>query len=340
MKTFIVLITIATILSIVFARCIREYRIVSGDYCYKIAEKSGLSLDQFLVLNPGLNCDNLQIGSRVCLARNDTRPPATQCSKAYRIQSGDYCYKIAEKNGLFLEQFLEMNPRLNCTNLKIGSFVCVGRNGTRRVTNQVPKQPECKGYKIQSGDYCYKIAQDNGLSLEQFLAMNPGLNCDNLQIGTYVCVVSGNSIPKAPPTSPPAANPPASGCAKGYTVQPGDYCYKIAQVNGLSLDQLLAINPGLNCDNLQIGTSVCVQSGGNVGNVGDESGSEPATPPPTRPNRIISYNQFKNSVTSNQKGKPSYTQYLEFIGNYQSAGSISTKRELALFLAQLVLESD
>jgi peptidoglycan endopeptidase LytF len=338
MKTFIVLITIATILSIVFARCIREYKIVSGDYCYKIAEKSGLSLNQLLSLNPGLNCDNLQIGSRVCLARNSTRPPATQCSKGYRIQSGDYCYKIAKKNGLSLEQLLDMNPRLNCTNLRIGSFVCVGRNETRRVSNQFPKQPECKGYKIQSGDYCYKIAQDNGLSLDQFLAMNPGLNCDNLQIGTIVCIVSGNSIPKAPPTSPPATNPPASSCARRYTVHQGDYCYKIAQLNGLSLDQLLAINPGLNCDNLQIGASVCVQSGNNAGNIADGNGSEPSTPP-ARSNRIVSYTEFKKTVTSNQKGRPSYAQYLEFIGNHQSAGSISTKRELAMYLAQILLES-
>ncbi|KAK1753947.1 hypothetical protein QBC47DRAFT_429380 [Echria macrotheca] len=51
------------------------------------------------------------------------------------------------------------------------------------------------------------------------------------------------------------------GCAKTYTVVAGDYCYLIATSNGLSLDQLLGINPGLVCNPLQIGTVVCLRRG-------------------------------------------------------------------------------
>ena len=38
-----------------------------------------------------------------------------------------------------------------------------------------------------------------------------------------------------------------------YTVQDGDNCYKIATKYGITLDQLLSANKGLNCDILQVG---------------------------------------------------------------------------------------
>jgi len=49
--------------------CARSYRVVAGDYCYKIATENGLTLDQLFQMNPGLNCEPLQIGVVVCLRR-------------------------------------------------------------------------------------------------------------------------------------------------------------------------------------------------------------------------------------------------------------------------------
>jgi cellobiose dehydrogenase (acceptor) len=45
-----------------------------------------------------------------------------------------------------------------------------------------------KTYTVVAGDYCYLIATNNGLSLDQFRGINPGLNCDPLSIGVVVCV--------------------------------------------------------------------------------------------------------------------------------------------------------
>lgn len=61
-----------------------------------------------------------------------------------------------------------------------------------------------------------------------------------------------------PPTVVPTP-PPAHVCTKTYTVVAGDYCYKIATENGLTLDQFYSINPTVNCNPLQIGVVVCVK---------------------------------------------------------------------------------
>lgn len=125
---------------------------------------------------------------------------------------------------------------------------------------------DCVQYVVQAGDICYNIAQSYGISLDDLESWNPGINCANLQIGQVICV----SDPDAP--SPP---PPAGGCIE-YTVQAGDICYTIAQTYGISLEDFYSYNPGINCNNLQIGQVVCVSSPGSV----PFSPPPPFTPPP------------------------------------------------------------
>jgi LysM repeat protein len=102
----------------------------------------------------------------------------------------------------------------------------------------------CPSYTVVSGDYCYAIGARYSISVAQLQSYNPGLNCNNLQIGQVLCVGASSSCPT-------------------YTVKSGDYCYAIGQAYGISVAQLQSDNPGLNCNNLQIGQVLCVGSGGS-----------------------------------------------------------------------------
>ncbi|KAJ3084994.1 chitin deacetylase [Quaeritorhiza haematococci] len=106
-----------------------------------------------------------------------------------------------------------------------------------------------KTASIKQGDTCFILGQQNGISVPQIQALNPGINCDNLQIGQSVCVAPPGGNPPPPP--PPQTLPP--NCAKTQTIKAGDICFTLAPQNGLTLNQFLALNPGINCDNLQIG---------------------------------------------------------------------------------------
>lgn len=75
---------------------------------------------------------------------------------------------------------------------------------------------------------------------------------------TAVPTITTRVVTLKPPTAVPTP-PPANKCAKTYKVVAGDYCYKIATDNGLTLDQFYAINPTVNCNPLQIGVVVCVK---------------------------------------------------------------------------------
>jgi len=126
-----------------------------------------------------------------------------------------------------------------------------------------------------------------------------------------------------------ATNP----CSQQYTVKEGEYCYLIAENNGLSLDQFKAINSDVNCDNLQVGAQVCIKAS-----------SDPSPPTPDTPSdsdgKLVTFDQFTTAVTgTNNYPAPSQDQYNSFINNYEKAGGITSARELAMFLAEILWES-
>ncbi|MDK2821577.1 MAG: hypothetical protein PWP31_1542 [Clostridia bacterium] len=43
-----------------------------------------------------------------------------------------------------------------------------------------------------------------------------------------------------------------------YTIQPGDTLYALSQRFGVSLDRLLAANPGIEPENLKVGQGICI----------------------------------------------------------------------------------
>eukprot|EP00128_Syssomonas_multiformis_P006286 Colp12_sorted_trinity150504_noHs@29037 len=94
--------------------CSKSHKIVSGDTCYDIAKNNNISLQDLINANPGLNCDNLQIGAVLCL-----------CPKTHVVVSGDTCYDIASKNGISLQNLLDANPGINCDNLALNSVLCI-----------------------------------------------------------------------------------------------------------------------------------------------------------------------------------------------------------------------
>ncbi|KAF8142418.1 hypothetical protein K438DRAFT_1474176, partial [Mycena galopus ATCC 62051] len=100
-------------------------------------------------------------------------------------------------------------------------------------------------YTVQSGDTCSTIAAASGLTVAQLLSYNPTINsgCTNLGIAQVLCLGPGGGT-----------------CTQTYTVQSGDTCSAIAANVGLTVSQLLALNPSINsgCTNLAIGQVLCV----------------------------------------------------------------------------------
>ncbi|KAJ3205507.1 hypothetical protein HK099_000771 [Clydaea vesicula] len=174
----------------------------------------------------------------------------------------------------------------------------------------------CRSYTVREGDSCWSISQSNSLSLDQFYSFNNGINCNELQIGQRVCLSEEGD---------------AGGCSKQHTVVSGDFCWKIAQDNDLSVNDLIEINPGLDCNNLQIGEVLCVQGTGS------------SNPPPSNPpgSGIVSFDQYQNALRSIgvEDQNAISNSYTTVMARALEDGRVNTPRELAMFLANVMQET-
>ena len=92
-------------------------------------------------------------------------------------------------------------------------------------------------YRIKKGDTLFKIAKENGLSIEELIKANPKIKDPSL-----IAIGQEINIPEEVAVENEMDDSPRISISK-YSVKSGDNLYKIAKSNGLSLDELLVANP-------------------------------------------------------------------------------------------------
>lgn len=102
-------------------------------------------------------------------------------------------------------------------------------------------------YVIKSGDTLYELAKKYNTTVEDILAINPGINPKNLQIGQRICIPEASRHPKKCPmgTFP-------------YTIRQGDTLYNLARTYNTTVEEIMRVNPGIDPNNLQIGQVICI----------------------------------------------------------------------------------
>ena len=103
-------------------------------------------------------------------------------------------------------------------------------------------------YSVANGDTLWKIATKHGITVAQLRAWNT-LSGDKIFIGDQLVVANPGTPTEKPVTPTPAPTPeptptpePAPTTSQTYTVRPGDYLYKIASANNITVAQLKTWN--------------------------------------------------------------------------------------------------
>ncbi|MDR1570463.1 MAG: LysM peptidoglycan-binding domain-containing protein [Oscillospiraceae bacterium] len=241
-----------------------RYTIIKGDTFYEIAHKHGITIQDLLTANPGVNPERLYVGQLICIPQKieqppaPTAPPAPACDGTkYVVVKGDTFWGISQKVGIELPDLLAANPGIVPEKLIVGQILCVPKKAVPPFAPTIapapapaPSPTKCSGtkYIVQKGDTFFLLAQKNGVDLTDLLAANPGVNPEKLEVGAAIC------IPKKPDDKP--VDKPCNGVR--YAVQKGDTFYAVAQWNNIDLADLLAANPGVNPEKLEVGQVICV----------------------------------------------------------------------------------
>jgi len=149
-------------------------------------------------------------------------PPAqaqSRCGESYRISPGDTLYRVAQQCRVSLARIMDLNPGLgDPRDIEVGTRLALtaGDDGTRR------QRDPGRGYRVESGDTMYSIAQRFGVSLFELLAANEDVQPWALAVGELL------DIPGDGPAAGVSVSPSSGPAGSRVTVQagnlrPGDY---------------------------------------------------------------------------------------------------------------------
>lgn len=164
--------------------CAAYYTVEEGNTLFSIAELFGTSPESILRLNPEIDPDNLEVGTRLCVISQTPQP--VQCpagALAYNINPGDTLQLIADKFGTTVESLLLTNPTLDPFNLRIGQRICI-----EQPLRELPSCRTRNFYVIRRGDTLGAIAKSFGVRVSEIRAENPGLDPNNLTVDSVICI--------------------------------------------------------------------------------------------------------------------------------------------------------
>lgn len=171
--------------------------------------------------------------------------PAAVCP-TYVVQQGDSPYSIAQKFDILQDDL--KNAMLACGQnnelLQIGQEICLpgaDKPGCANVQS-FNNDDSCKVYIVQQGDTIESVA----LALNIYRDTLNSLNTDVMGPGG---ILQPQKFLKLPPWSNTCGDPNKSGEAcRVYIVQQGDFIAGIAAAYGITVDELLSVNPALNAN--------------------------------------------------------------------------------------------
>ncbi|KAI8629061.1 hypothetical protein F5Y19DRAFT_88715 [Xylariaceae sp. FL1651] len=189
-------------------------QIAMGDTCYSLATSNGISVDQLIQANPSLKsdgaCDDLQIGVTICI------PDPSDVVGSLSSQSTVTATSSGESNTATTA------PATTTTFLSRTFLTTLTISGSESSTDLAAATTgSCfQTYIVVAGDTCDEISRAQGISLAEFLKLNPGTtvgsdgNCP-LLVGQRVCIAEpgDNSVTATASISSDAAaaSPSSSG---------------------------------------------------------------------------------------------------------------------------------
>ncbi|KAK1833707.1 hypothetical protein QBC39DRAFT_254113 [Podospora conica] len=217
--------------------CTNWKTVGQGETCAHIADKRcTVSLSTFQSRNPHLSCPSPAVGQTFCCNQGRV-PPANVCSNSKTVDEGNTCLHIADKRcTISIAKFVEYNPQLNCSLLKLGEPFCCNLGRVPPPGPPPNADGTCQTAMVVSNDNCTTLSTKCGIKGDYISQFNPNpLFCSTLQVDQTYCCGTGKL-----PDLRPKKN--ADGSCAVYTVAANNTCGSIAVRHQLSVDDLFKFN--------------------------------------------------------------------------------------------------
>jgi peptidoglycan endopeptidase LytF len=261
----------------------KTHVVVKGDNPYNISKKYGITLDQLYRLNPEAKGklalgDVLKIDGNAVITTLKSTEKSSKASGKIILQPKQTIYGITKQYHISEAELRALNPNLN-GNMKIGDEIILPANlikeyagnqplvsaetsviKTQDVEKQLPGSNELNSYTVESKDNYYRITRKFNLTQKELFALNPDLEQKGLKPGEQIFVKRNNKesanvgvintkdtakVKVENSTSTNVVSSANDDDFVTYTVQSNDTVFGILNRFGITLDQLIALNPSL-----------------------------------------------------------------------------------------------
>lgn len=159
-----------------------SHTVQSGDTLWKISQQYKVSVEDMKSWNQ-LTSDTIKAGQTLIVSE----APQTQTT-SYTVKAGDSLSLIAKIHNTTVNDIKYMN-NLTSDLIRIGQVLQVPGQSSS-VTPNVTQQ--AKTYTVQPGDSLWRIATNNGLTVDQLKSFN-GLTSDILSVGQVLNLTAGQT---------------------------------------------------------------------------------------------------------------------------------------------------
>ena len=255
----------------------KSHTVVKGDTPYNIAKRYGMTVDELLKLNPKFKDGKLAIGD-ILTVKSDkkntsvAKPVSTGAALGKIVlQPKQTIYGITKQYHISETDLRKLNPDLD-SHMKIGDEISLpleyikkyGGNQQLAVTKPsettvTTASSDTETYIIQSKDNYYQISKQFGISQQELFALNPGLEEKGLKPGEAIKIKKSANNTSEQVNSKATVDSGNDNSSKGstqtenssteeyvtYTVLQGDTVFSIVNKFGITIDELIALNPEL-----------------------------------------------------------------------------------------------
>lgn len=207
---------------------------------------------------------------------------ASADTDTHKVKAGETLFSISQQHNVTVEDLKKWNG-LSSTLIYANQTLQIGSTSTDSSSSSTPTTTSSNHtYTVKSGDTLYRIAQNNGTSVQQLKDWN-NLSSHLIYVN-QVLKISGTGTVSSSPSAPVQEKTnetqasPAPSNSKSYKVQPGDTMWSVAQRHGISISQLKQWN---NLSSNTIYINQVLQVGGQA--AAQAKPSTPATTAPSTP---------------------------------------------------------
>lgn len=207
---------------------------------------------------------------------------ASADTDTHKVKAGETLFSISQQHNVTVEDLKKWNG-LSSTLIYANQTLQIGSTSTDSSSSSTPTTTSSNHtYTVKSGDTLYRIAKNNGTSVQQLKEWN-NLSSHLIYVN-QVLKISGTGTVSSSPSAPVQEKSnetqasPAPSNSKSYKVQPGDTMWSVAQRHGISISQLKQWN---NLSSNTIYINQVLQVGGQA--AAQAKPSTPATTAPSTP---------------------------------------------------------